>query len=83
MVFFDGIAHVAIATGNVAYGMYPYSGHQVVSFWPPPRVKDFQGPMVADVQLTTINAILFSCEELKLGMMKVSFGTPNWAALND
>jgi hypothetical protein len=44
VVLFDGLAHIALATGDAFNGpsaMPLYPGRRVISFWPAPAEKDF------------------------------------------
>lgn len=69
IVFFNGPAHVALATGERVD-----AGVKVLSFWPPPKLTGrFSEGTLAEVQLTTI-------EELVpfLNNPKVTFATPPW-----
>jgi hypothetical protein len=76
VVFFDGLDHVALATGVV-----DGSGRsQVVSFWPPPNTPFTPGPVgtVDAVKLTTIEELNTFWVGVGKPAFKVTFGPPGW-----
>ncbi len=85
VVLFDGLSHVALATGEGFYGpqMPPlFPGRRVISFWPAPALMDFGPDTPATVAHTTIET-LNEWSKAKYGNgMKVTFGAPDWSALN-
>ena len=80
MVLFDGLAHVAIATGKS-----DNTGTEVLSFWPAPQVsaRDFgRNGTPTTILLTTIEA-LGAWMNISFGKVpKITFGSPSWQALN-
>ena len=53
IVFMDGIAHVAMATGNVDGA----GRAEVISFWPPPNTPFTRGGTLDSVKVTTIEEL--------------------------
>jgi hypothetical protein len=69
LVFFDGAAHVALATGN---------GDEILTFWPPPNTAFTAGGTVDDVKTSTIEA-LSDWMTTNFGTTPaVTFGSPSW-----
>jgi hypothetical protein len=88
IVLFDGLAHVAMATGERKVGANPTDrpelepGVEIVSFWPAPTITHTFGPgTVATVALTTIEAIQAWLTKYDTGPTSVTFGCPNWTNL--
>jgi cell wall-associated NlpC family hydrolase len=74
LVFFDGIDHVAIATGNIVAG----GKHEVISLWLLPVTPDRQH-LDSNVQRTTIENILSDDQRLfHEGAMDVRFAESPW-----
>ena len=73
IVFFDGAAHVTLATGN---------GDEVLTFWPPPNTQFTRGGTVDAVKTSTISELKDWMEtNLTRGVpVKVTFGPPRWSA---
>lgn len=70
LVFFDGMNHVALATGN---------GDQVYSFWPAPDTPFAVAGATPDrVKLTTIADIVTWWSGNLGGTPKVEIGAPSW-----
>jgi hypothetical protein len=88
IVLFDGLDHVAAATGQLIQGPMLDSatatGARIVSFWPAPAMAEFGPKTRTKVAFTTIEAILawFSVKMPGTTAPKVTFGSPNWALLN-
>ena len=80
IVLFDGLAHVAIATGRS-----DSTGTEVLSFWPAPvkSAAEF-GPHGTPTQmlLTTIEALGAWMNLAFHQVPKITFGSPDWQALN-
>jgi hypothetical protein len=80
IVLFDGLAHVAIATGDS-----DNTGNYVLSFWPAPEksAKQFgKNGTRTTMLLTTIEA-LGAWMNLTFGRApKITFGSPSWQVLN-
>lgn len=53
IVFMDGMAHVALATGNVDGA----GRAEVISFWPPPNTPFTRGGTIDSVKVTTIEEL--------------------------
>lgn len=68
LVFFDGAAHVALATG---------SGDKILTFWPPPNTKFTPGGTVDDVKVSSISA-LYNFMKKNMSTPKVTIGNPIW-----
>jgi hypothetical protein len=70
LVFFDGLGHVALATGN---------GSQVYTFWPPPGKPSVSGTADA-VKVETIEALVGYMDRAwpPAGSHVVEFGQPAW-----
>jgi hypothetical protein len=72
LVFFDGLAHVTLATGN---------GDEVYTFWPPPNTPftphAARHATVDEVKLRTINA-LSTWMTAHLGAPTIEVGDPAW-----
>jgi hypothetical protein len=70
MVFFNGIAHVALATG---------AGSSVYTFWPPPNTPFTLGGTTDKVKVFTIEALVkWWTENIPGGAPKVEFAAPAW-----
>jgi hypothetical protein len=54
IVFMDGMAHVAMATGNVDGA----GRAEIISFWPPPNTPFAPGGTIDDVKVTTIEELV-------------------------
>jgi hypothetical protein len=68
IVFFDGIAHVALATG---------SGSNVYTFWPPPNKLSIPGT-TDKVKVVTIEALVTWWSANMPPAPTVKFGAPKW-----
>ncbi|HEY1632096.1 MAG TPA: DUF4157 domain-containing protein [Rhizomicrobium sp.] len=69
LVFFGGLAHVALATGK---------GSEVYTFWPPPDTPFKAGASPDRVKTSTIEALVkWTSDNLGLSL-DVKFGAPNW-----
>jgi hypothetical protein len=69
IVFFDGIAHVALATGN---------GSEVYTFWPPPNTPFTAGGTTDKVKVFTIEALVLWWAANMPPQPVVEFGPPSW-----
>lgn len=69
LVFFDGAAHVALATGN---------GDEIMTFWPPPNTAFTRGGTVDDVKMSTIEALSDWMTTNFRSTPVVTFGSPAW-----
>lgn len=69
LVFFDNIAHVALATG---------SGSNVFTFWPPPNTPFTPGGTTDKVKVFTIEALVTWWTAHMGGTPVVEFGAPSW-----
>jgi len=69
IVFFDGIAHVALATG---------SGSDVYTFWPPPNTPFTPGGTTDKVKVFTIEALVAWWSANLPPAPTVQFGAPRW-----
>jgi hypothetical protein len=69
IVFFDGIAHVALATGN---------GSEVYTFWPPPNTPFTAGGTTDKVKTFTIEALVTWWAAHMPPQPVVQFGAPSW-----
>lgn len=69
IVFFDGIAHVALATG---------SGSDVYTFWPPPNTPFTLGGTTDKVKVFTIEALVAWWSANMPPAPTVEFGAPKW-----
>jgi hypothetical protein len=67
LVFFNGLAHVALATGE---------GDKIYTFWPPPDKPSSIGT-VDEVKISTIKALSDYMTPI-WGAPAVTFGTPAW-----
>jgi Domain of unknown function (DUF4157) len=67
LVFWNGLDHVALATGN---------GEEIISFWPPPQMESVAGT-VDKVKTTTITA-LTGYVTRTWGAPTVTFGAGTW-----
>lgn len=75
VVLFDGLEHVALATGVVD----SRGRSQVISFWPPPnKAFDRGGPTVDKVKLTTIEELNAFWVSNRRPPFRVTFGPPGW-----
>jgi hypothetical protein len=84
IVLFNGLDHVTLATGQAAAGPVqpPHlPGQEIISFWPAPRLTDFGEDTPAMVEYTTIESIQ-QWGQTNLNGMEVTFGSPDWRALN-
>ncbi|MFD0207465.1 MULTISPECIES: hypothetical protein [Saccharothrix] len=86
IVLFDGLAHVAMATGVHTEGPmispeHP-TGAQVISFWPAPLQKSFGPGARTTVGYTTIEALLAWHDDNNRPRPAVTFGSPDWSILN-
>jgi hypothetical protein len=68
LVFFNGIEHVALATG---------SGSNLYTFWPPPDTPVTRGGTPDRVKIFTIEALV-AWWTPRYGAPKVEFGAPAW-----
>jgi len=69
IVFFDGIAHVALATGN---------GSEVYTFWPPPNTPFTPGGTTDLVKVYTIEELVTWWTANMPRPPVVEFGAPSW-----
>ena len=69
LVFFNGLAHVALATGN---------GSEVFTFWPPPNTPFTPGGTSDRVKKFTIEALVTWWETNMPPKPTVEFAAPNW-----
>jgi len=69
MVFFNGLAHVALATG---------SGSEVYTFWPPPNTPFTAGGTTDRVKVFTIEALVAWWSANMPPAPVVEFGAPRW-----
>jgi hypothetical protein len=71
LVFFNGLAHVALATGT---------GDEVFTFWPPPNTPFTfaAGGTVDKVKTSTIAVLAKWMKDNGLGSPTVTFGAPAW-----
>lgn len=71
LVFFDGLAHVALATGK---------GAEVYTFWPPPNTPFAAGGTTDQVKVFTIDALVIWWEANMPAKTKprTQFGPPAW-----
>ena len=75
VVLFDGLEHVALATGLVD----SRGRSEVISFWPPPtKAFDRGGPTVDKVKLTTIEELNAFWVSNHRPPFSVTFGPPGW-----
>jgi hypothetical protein len=73
IVFFNGMDHVAMATGT-----FDAEGRsEILSFWPPPGDWDRKAK-VEEVKLVTVEAIKTWWTSHGRGAARVSFGPPSW-----
>lgn len=89
IVMFDGLSHVAMATGQIIEGpmvdVRTATGSRIISFWPAPFVRNFGPDTRTRIAFTTIEAILAWYDENMPGVPKprVTFGGPNWRLLGN
>jgi len=69
LVFFDGLAHVALATGN---------GSEVYTFWPPPNTPFSLGGTTDKVKVFTIEALHAWWAANMGGRPTIEFAAPSW-----
>jgi hypothetical protein len=69
IVFFNGIAHVALATG---------SGSNVYTFWPPPNTPFTPGGTTDKVKVFTIEQLVSWWTINMPPQPVVEFGAPSW-----
>ena len=69
IVFFDGMAHVALATGN---------GSEVYTFWPPPNTPFTAGGTTDKMKIFTIEALVTWWAAHMPPAPAVEFAAPNW-----
>jgi hypothetical protein len=70
LVFFNGLAHVAMATGT---------GSDVYTFWPPPNTPFTPGGTVDRVKISTIEALSnWMTAHPAIGTPTVEFASPSW-----
>jgi hypothetical protein len=69
LVFFDGLAHVALATG---------SGSEVYTFWPPPNTPFTPGGTTDQVKVFTIEALSTWWEANMPPAPVITFASPRW-----
>jgi hypothetical protein len=69
LVFFDGLAHVALATGN---------GSDVYTFWPPPNTPFTPGGTTDKVKVFTIEDLVAWWAANMLSAPVVEFAAPAW-----
>jgi hypothetical protein len=84
VVMFSGLAHVALSTGTKNFGVENppyYPGLNVISFWPAPRVNNFQAGTLAEVEVVTIESIVKWIGKYTNANADVTFGCPNWRLL--
>ncbi len=73
IVFFDGPAHVALATGT----RDGVGRTQVLSFWPPPNIVTYSAGTLDEVKITTIEQLAqFMARDGK--DHEVTYATPPW-----
>ncbi len=80
IVLFDGLGHVAVATGEA-----DNHGTQVYSFWPAPGLAPNQfhpSGTPTTMQVTTVEALGAWMNNAFGASPKITFGSPNWPALN-
>ena len=64
LVFFDGVNHVALATGNP---------DEVLTFWPPPDIVQYSSGQVDEVKIRSISSLT-----TVMGAPVVEYGAPSW-----
>jgi len=69
LVFFDGLAHVALATGNAS---------EVFTFWPPPNTPFTLGGTTDKVKIFTLEALNTWWTTNMPPSPKIEFGAPSW-----
>ena len=69
VVFFDGAAHVALATG---------SGDEIYTFWPPPNTAFTAGGTVDAVKTSTITELSDWMDTNMGAAPTVTFYAPSW-----
>ncbi|MEL6812052.1 MAG: DUF4157 domain-containing protein [Bacteroidota bacterium] len=70
LVFFDGVAHVALATGNP---------DEVLTFWPPPDFASYSSGTVDEVKVRKISALVsYMAGHPMMGTPVVEYGPPSW-----
>jgi hypothetical protein len=69
LVFFNGIDHVALATG---------SGSDVYTFWPPPNTPFTPGGTTDKVKVFTIEALASWWSTRRRASPTIQFGSPAW-----
>jgi hypothetical protein len=69
LVFFNGLAHVALATG---------SGSEVYTFWPPPNTPFTAGGTTDKVKVFTIEALVTWWTANLPPAPVVEFAAPAW-----
>ena len=76
LVFMDGIAHVALATGNLdAAGR-----SEILSFWPPPNTPFAAGGTLDAVKITTIEELRdYWAARRPPGFATIELAAPPWA----
>jgi hypothetical protein len=80
VVFFDQVAHVALATGQTQPGKLGGIASQVMSFWPPPAKKahEYTSGTADAIQRTTIEELVPPVAEDSGDEVKVEFSQPPW-----
>jgi hypothetical protein len=76
LVFMDGMAHVALATGNLdAAGR-----SEILSFWPPPNTPFTPGGTLDSVKITTIEELRdYWAARRPPGFGSIEQAAPPWA----
>jgi hypothetical protein len=69
LVFFEGIAHVALATGN---------GSEIYTFWPPPNTPFTLGGTTDKVKISTIDDLSAWWQQNMHSSPTIQFGAPAW-----
>lgn len=76
LVFFDGIAHVALATGNLDGA----GRSEILSFWPPPNTPFTAGGTLDKVKITTIEELRdYWATRRPPGFATIEQAAPPWA----
>jgi hypothetical protein len=76
LVFMDGMAHVALATGNLDGA----GRSEILSFWPPPNTPFTRGGTLDSVKVTTIEELRdFWAARRPPGFATIELAAPPWA----
>lgn len=76
LVFMDGIAHVALATGNLDGA----GRSEILSFWPPPNTPFTPGGTLDTVKITTIEELRdYWAARRPPGFATIELAAPPWA----